>query len=221
MVPRRTILVLLLPFLLQSADAVVGADVHGPAPMTASAFQSALHVPEARLTNISSNATHTLFVWRPKRETLRPAPILRSPSMDDLWAPLLHDVSAYGESKPGTCYQKSHSTSFADSFDLVLPFLTFSGALLTMLILDLVLPACNISRTQNVFNDGSPWLHQLVRVLGLVVSTLFALPCLAVVFMCDSVRWYNQAHKTLCKITGTIAALCTGSVPCASLRCHR
>ena len=139
MVPRRTILVLLLPFLLQSADAVVGADVHGPAPMTASAFQSALHVPEARLTNISSNATHTLFVWRPKRETLRPAPILRSPSMDDLWAPLLHDVSAYGESKPGTCYQKSHSTSFADSIDLVLPILTFSGALLIMLILDLVL----------------------------------------------------------------------------------
>ena len=127
MVPRRTILVLLLPFLLQSADAVVGADVHGPAPMTASAFQSALHVPEARLTNISSNATHTFFVWRPKRETLRPAPILRSPSMDDLWAPLLHDVSAYGESKPGTCYQKSHSTSFADSIDLVLPILTFSG----------------------------------------------------------------------------------------------
>ena len=164
MVPRRALLVLLLPFLLLSAGAGEGAQDDGPAPMTASALHGAFHVPASRLTNVSINATSTKWIMRPKREALRPAPPLRSPTLDDLWAPVLHDVSEYGESRPGTCYQKSHSTSFADSFDLVLPFLTFSGALLTMLILDLVLPACNISRTQNVFNDGSPWLHQLVRV---------------------------------------------------------
>ena len=75
--------------------------------MTASALHGAFHVPASRLTNVSINATHTTFVWRRKREALRPAPLLRSPTLDDLWAPLLHDVSEYGESKPGTCYQKS------------------------------------------------------------------------------------------------------------------
>ena len=79
MVPRRALLVLLLPFLLQSADAVVGADVDGSAPMTTSALDGALHVPESRLTNVSINATSTTWIWRLKREALRPAPLLRSP----------------------------------------------------------------------------------------------------------------------------------------------
>ena len=179
MIPRRDLLVLLLPFLLLCAGAMEGAQDDGPAPMAASALRGALDAPESRLTNVSINATSTKWIKRRKRETLRPALNLRPPTHEDLWAPLLHDVSEYGESKPGTCYQKSHSTSFADSIDLVLPILTFSGALLIMLAMDLVLPACNIYRTQNVFNDGSPWQHQLVRVLGFVVSAMFSLPCLA------------------------------------------
>ena len=114
MVPRRDLLVLLLPFLLLCAGAMEGAQDDGPAPMTMSALHGALHVPESRLTNVSINATSTKWIWRRKRETLRPALNLRPPTHEDLWAPLLHDVSEYGESKPGTCYQKSHSTSFAD-----------------------------------------------------------------------------------------------------------